>query len=86
MHPFYEPSARLLAERRTARAGLWSMAAYLVFWAVAIPVALAVLGRALAGRPGATVDASTSILREGYARGDIDEKEFRRRAEVLAER
>jgi putative membrane protein len=82
VHPFYEPSARLVSDRRTASVGLVSMAAYLVFWAVAIPVALRMLRRAPATN-GATRDAAVGILRERYARGEIELDEYRRRLRVL---
>jgi uncharacterized membrane protein len=83
MHPFYEPSARMLADDRTARAGAWSMAAYLVFWAVAIPFALVVLRRMLGGRSTPEPDAARRVLRERLARGEIDVEEYERLARVL---
>lgn len=83
MHPFYEPSAGLLSDRRTVPAGLWSMAAYLVFWAAAIPMVLVALRRVLAVAPGTVEDGATAILRERFARGEIDTEEYRQRLEVL---
>jgi putative membrane protein len=61
------------------------MAAYLVFWAVAIPAAIAMLQRALVVRPETADDPARRILRERYARGEIDTEEYRRRAEALDE-
>lgn len=85
MHPFYEPNARLLAGRGTSASGLVSMAAYLAFWAVA----LVVLRRDLDARfpkvadvPPPT-DTAMALLRERFARGEIDEDRFRDMAEVL---
>lgn len=84
MHPFYDPSAKMLADGRTARAGMWSMAAYLVFWAVAIPLALVMLRRTLGGRAASEQDPAVRLLRERLARGEIDVEEYRRLARELA--
>lgn len=43
MHPFYEPSRRLLRSQDTRAEGLISMAAYLLFWAAVVPVAIRAL-------------------------------------------
>jgi putative membrane protein len=62
-------------------------------WPVLIAVGLAILGyvgvRLAQGRPGASVTGSDPsgsarrILDERYARGEIDEEEYRRRRDVL---
>jgi putative membrane protein len=92
MHPFYAPSSTLLERRSTLPVGLLSMAAYLVFWAVAIPVALRMLRRTLdegarpqhaVGHPPGEPDPAVAVLRERYARGEIETDEFRRRVRVL---
>lgn len=48
MHPFYDASRSLMSTRDTRLLGLASMAAYLAFWAAAIPFVLRSLSRALA--------------------------------------
>lgn len=86
MHPFYGPSARLLGgrtgERTTTASGLLSMAAYLAFWAGALVIAK----RELDARfPRARPDVGVAILRERFARGEIDEQQFRAMSAVLAD-
>lgn len=90
MHPFYEHSEALLARRDSRVLGLVSMAAYLAFWAVAIPVALRMLRRALTpvSRGAGTGDAGSDdlavdIVRARYARGEIDRAELFERTRVL---
>ena len=88
MHPYYEHSGALLARRDSRALGLVSMAAYLAFWAAAIPVALRMLGRALApAAPVATgvgaADPAEEIVRARYARGEIDRAELVERTDVL---
>jgi len=87
VHPFYAPRARRLAGRGAAASGLVSMAAYLAFWAVALGIALHELdARWPRGRsPAGARDAAWALLRERFARGEIDEAEFRARADVLRE-
>lgn len=48
MHPFYDASRSLMSTRDTRLLGLASMAAYLAFWATAIPFVLRALTRVLA--------------------------------------
>jgi putative membrane protein len=84
MHPFYDPSRELSGARETPLLGLASMAAYLLFWAAAIPLALRLLARSLGRSPLAPApDRSEAILRERYAAGEIDADEFRRRLRDL---
>jgi len=85
VHPFYGPSGRLVAGRETRAAGLLSMAAYLAFWGAA----LALAKRELDARwprsspaPGGQ-DRAGAVLRERYARGEIDEVAFRHMRTVL---
>ncbi|MFD1212453.1 SHOCT domain-containing protein [Arthrobacter sp. GCM10027362] len=65
----------------------WWILLFPLFWILVI-VLLIVLGRRLwwrgAGYEGAR--GAEGVLRERYARGDIDETEFRQRLEVLTER
>ena len=85
MHPFYGPSARLLAGRGTSTSGLLSMAAYLAFWAVALAIAKREVdarfpkGRSFPEPP----DTAMTLLRERFARGEIDQAQFRSMAAVL---
>lgn len=95
MHPFYGPSARLVGGRESSTAGLISMAAYLAFWAVAIAVAKRELdarfprgwqaaGATAGATAGASADPAVAVLRERFARGEIDAEEFRARLRELA--
>ena len=78
MHPYYGPSGRFTGD---SWLGLASMAAYLAFWAVAIPVTVRLL-KPLA-HPAAA-DRSLQILRERYARGELSAEQFREMTAVLA--
>ena len=85
MHPFYESQARLLAGRPVPASGLVSMAAYLVFWGMVVVA----LRRDLDSRfPRVDAEPPTDpalvVLRERFARGEIDEEEFRTRLAVLS--
>lgn len=60
--------------------GLW----HLVWWALLVVVVVAVARAAGFGaRPGAP-DRALEILKERYARGEIDREEFERRRRDLA--
>lgn len=85
MHPFYEPSRRLVAGRGAGAAGLASMAAYLAFWAVALVVARRELDARFPRLSPGRGDPALALARERFARGDIDEPEYRRITAVLAE-
>lgn len=87
MHPFYGPSDRLLSGSESRGAGLASMAAYLAFWAVALVVAKRELDARFPPGGGRTDqrDRARAILRERFARGDIDESAFRAMTRVLDE-
>lgn len=87
MHPFYGPSDRLLSGRESRGAGLASMAAYLAFWAFALVVAKHELDARFprVGGKSDQGDRARAILRERFARGDIDEAQFRAMTDVLDE-
>lgn len=78
MHPFYGPSGRLLAEPESRGTGLVSMAAYLVFWAVAVGVGLRELNARFPKQAAARGrgDGAVDLLRERYARGEVDREQF----------
>lgn len=85
MHPFYEPNARLLAQRDTRTSGLLSMAAYLAFWTVGLALAKHELDARFpkVARPGSASDPAMEMLRERFARGEVDEVQFRSMTRVL---
>ena len=87
MHPFYGPSGRLLSGSGSRVTGLISMAAYLAFWAAALVVAKRELdARWPKGqRAGARDDPAMAVLRERFARGELDESQFRAMSRVLDE-
>jgi len=87
VHPFYGPSGRLLSGRDARVAGLLSMAAYLAFWGAALVVARRELDRRWPPRPRVDADADPAmeVLRTRFARGELDESQFRAMADVLNE-
>ena len=100
MHPFYGPSARMLEGRASTSGGrertsggrastlggLVSMAAYLAFWAGAIGLAKRELDARFprAGRPATSDDRALAVLRERYARGEIDDERYLAMRRILA--
>lgn len=87
MHPFYGPSGRLVGGRDTAAAGLLSMVAYLAFWGAALALAKREFDARWprsAANPGDRERAG-AVLRDRYARGEIDEATYRHMCAVLAE-
>lgn len=80
MHPFYGPSSQLLADGSAWWLGLASMAMYLLFWAAVILIAVKLFKRYLL--PGTRLfpmqDKALAILRERYAKGEIDADAFKR--------
>jgi putative membrane protein len=80
MHPFYGPSSQLLADGNAWWLGLVSMAMYLLFWAAVIVLAVILFKRYFlpGNRLFKGADKALDILRERYARGEIDADEFKR--------
>lgn len=88
MHPFYGPSGRLVGGRESQAAGLLSMAAYLAFWGAALALAKRELDARwprTSGSPAGNREVAVAVLRERYARGEIDEATFRHMRAVLAQ-
>jgi putative membrane protein len=74
-----------LTQDTTWWVGLLSMAVYLLFWGVVIIIAARMVKKYLSGgafmRP--KEDTAMAILRERYARGEIEIEEFIRKKEDL---
>lgn len=84
VHPFYGPNARLLGGDGTSASGVVSMAAYLAFWAAAIAIARRELdARFPRGADRRPQDSAMVLLRERFARGEIDAAQFQSMAAVL---
>ncbi|SDB93562.1 putative membrane protein [Raineyella antarctica] len=83
MHPFYEPNARQLAGRGTSASGLLSMAAYLAFWAVALVIVRREVDARFPKGRISQPDTAMVLLRERFARGEIDQDQFRAMTAVL---
>jgi len=81
MHPFYGPSSQFLQEGNYWWLGLVSMAMYLLFWAVVIIIAVKLFKKYYVrmNHPKDREDSAISILRERYAKGEIDAKEFKQK-------
>ena len=62
--------------------GWWGPAAMILFWGGIIAVAVVAI-RALAPGRGQASSNAMDVLKERYARGEIDEAEFRRRKQEL---
>ncbi len=85
MHPFYGPSNRLMSASDDRASGLISMAAYLAFWAAALVLAKREVDARWPRRPGGdgASDPAITVVRDRFARGDIDESQFRAMVRVL---
>lgn len=85
MHPFYDYSRQLLAQNGTWWVGLVSMAMYLLFWAVVILLAYRFVRKYFLKKEGIDniEDKAIGILRERYAKGEVDTEEFQRMLQVL---
>ncbi len=80
MHPFYGPNSQFLADRDRASkvTGVVTMAAYLVFWAGTVTIALRELNERFpkGGSAAGQGQDAMSVLRLRYARGEIDRDQF----------
>ena len=87
MHPFYGPSARLASGRRGTAAGVLSMVAYLLFWAVALVIVKHEADARFpkAGSVRRAADPAMARLRQRLADGEVDEAQFQSIAAVLRE-
>lgn len=88
MHPFYGPSSQLFQEGESSWLGLASMAMYLLFWAVVVFIAVGMFKKYFTGvdYPKKREDNAMSILRERYAKGEIDAEEFKQKKTDLEEK
>lgn len=88
MHPFYGPSSQLFQEGESWWLGLASMAMYLLFWSVVIFIAAKMFKKYFVGMdyPKIREDNAMPVLRERYAKGEIDAEEFKRKKADLEER
>ena len=87
MHPFYGAVSEFFAEGYWW-IGLLSMVLYLLFWAVVIVFAVKIFKKYFADReipPKTKEDSALTILRERYARGEIDAEEFKQKKSDLLE-
>ena len=81
MHPFYGPSSQLLEGGNYWWLGMASMVLYLLFWAAVIVFMARLFKKYYLGtdHPKVWEDTALSILRERYARGEIDAEEFKQK-------
>lgn len=88
MHPFYSANSQLLSEGNSAWIGLLSMAMYLLFWAAVLIIVVRIFKKYFVrnGRLKVGGDTAMDILRERYAKGEIDEETFRKMKAELKEK
>jgi putative membrane protein len=81
MHPFYGPNNQLLGQENTLWLGLASMMIYILFWAVVVLFAVNLIKKYIIRPDSSKVqeDTAMSILRERYARGEIEAEEFKQK-------
>lgn len=82
MHPYYGASSQWLGGMDTWWIGLASMALYLLFWGVVIVIAIRLFKKSgffSNGNRSHPEDTALQILRERYARGEIDSEEFKQK-------
>ena len=79
MHYFYGPGSQLLGQGNFLWMGVVSMILHLLFWGVVIYFAVKFINRFLQKANDFKVkeDKAMSILRERYAKGEIDSEEFK---------
>ncbi|NTW05259.1 MAG: hypothetical protein HGA27_03960 [Peptococcaceae bacterium] len=85
MHNFYGPGVQFAGRGDFWWLGLISMVIHLLFWIVMIYFAIKLIHKYF---PGISVlkedeDKAMSILRERYAKGEIDNEEFNQRKAEL---
>jgi putative membrane protein len=87
MHPFYGPINQFLQAGNYWWLGLASMAMYLLFWAVVIIIAFTLFKKYIVrmNHPKDSIDTAMSILRERYAKGEIDAEEYKLKKADLEE-
>lgn len=81
MHPYYGSSNLFFEEGNYWWLGLASMAMYLLFWTIVIVIAIRLFKKLYerTDHPRASEDNAMMILRERYAKGEIDADEFRQK-------
>ncbi|SCP97436.1 SHOCT domain-containing protein [Anaerobium acetethylicum] len=93
MHPFYGQNSRFFSTKSQPAGaeknwwiGLVSMVMYLLFWAAAMVMAVRIAKKyvPMPEESGEGRDPAMSIIRERYARGEIDTKEFRQKKAKLS--
>jgi Predicted membrane protein len=79
MHPFYGPGSQFIQEGNFWWLGLVSMVMYLLFWAIVIIIAVKIFKKYFvsANYPKFKEDTAMAILRERYAKGEINAEEFK---------
>lgn len=87
VHPFYGPNGRLASGLDARIGGLLSMAAYLAFWAAALVLARRELDARWPPRQRKDTggDSAMAVLRERFARGELDEVQFQAMVRALRE-
>lgn len=88
MHPFYSANSQLLSEGDSAWIGLLSMAMYLIFWAAVLVIVIRIFRKYFVkdGHLKVGGDSAMDILRERYAKGEIDAETFRKMKAELKEK
>ncbi len=79
MHPFYDPSKKLLQEKDHWWVGLISMMMYLLFWGIVSRMLVRLLNKNLfqSDKLIRSENSAQKILSERYARGEINLETFR---------
>lgn len=80
MHPFYGAAIELTQDNNMWWLNLISMAMYLIFWAVVIIIAFKIYRNHFKNpnRQMTKEDSAIQILRERYAKGEIDSEEYKK--------
>ncbi len=85
MHHFYGPGSNFMTQANYGWMGVASMVIHLLVWVVVIYFAVKIINKYLQKENGSKVkeDTAMTILRERYARGEIESEEFMRRKAEL---